>query len=92
MLLSVRHRKIGAILIAIIFMIATLAPSVDAQQRYRRYHRPSKTKHIAIGTAAGAIGGALIGGGKGALIGGGAGAATGYGIYKYKKHKYRRNR
>jgi uncharacterized protein YcfJ len=84
--------KFGAFLMAIIFMLATLAPTADAQRRYYRHHyqhRPSKSKHIAIGTAAGAVGGALIGGGKGAIIGAGAGAATGYGVYKYKKHKRR---
>jgi hypothetical protein len=87
------RRKFGAILIAMIIMIATLAPTADAQRRYYRHHyhgRPSKTKHIAVGTAAGAIGGALIGGGKGALIGAGAGAATGYGVYKYKTRHRRR--
>jgi uncharacterized protein YcfJ len=67
-------------------LLASLAPSAEAQRR----RRPSKTKNIAVGTAIGAVGGALIGGGKGALIGAGAGAAGGYGVYKYKKHKRRR--
>ena len=83
-------KKIGAILLAIMFMIVSATPDANAQWRYHRRHRPSKTKHIAVGTAIGAVGGALIGGRKGALIGAGAGAGTGYGVYKYKKHKYER--
>jgi len=81
-------KKIGAMLLAILFLIASLTPDAQAQRR----RRPSKTKNIAVGTAIGAVGGALIGGRKGALIGAGAGAATGYGVYKYKKRKHRRYR
>jgi hypothetical protein len=83
---NIELKKVGAILLAIMFLIITAAPAADAQWRYHR--RPSKTKHIAIGTAAGAVGGGLIGGGKGSLIGAGAGAGVGYGLYKYKKRKY----
>jgi uncharacterized protein YcfJ len=83
-------KKIGAILLAVMFLITTMAPAADAQSRYRRHRRPSKTKHIAVGTAIGAVGGALIGGRKGALIGAGAGLGAGYGVYKYKKRKYKR--
>lgn len=86
MLQSIKLKKIAALLLAVIFLIATLAPDAEAQRR----RRPSKTKNIAVGTAIGAVGGALIGGKKGALIGAGAGAAGGYGLYKYKKRKYRR--
>jgi len=82
-------KKIGAILLAVMFLITTMAPAVDAQWRYHRHRRPSKTKHFAVGTAIGAIGGALIGGRKGALIGAGAGLGAGYGVYKYKKRKYK---
>jgi hypothetical protein len=82
-------KKLGAILLAVMFLITTMAPAVDAQWRYHRHRRPSKTKHIAVGTAIGAIGGALIGGRKGALIGAGAGLGAGYGVYKYKKRKYK---
>ena len=81
-------KKVGAILLAIMFMIVSASPAANAQWRYHRPHRPSKTKHIAVGPAIGAVGGALIGGRKGALIGAGAGAGTGYGVYKYKQHKY----
>jgi osmotically inducible lipoprotein OsmB len=85
-------KKIGAILLAVMFLITTMAPAADAQWRYRRHRRPSKTKHVAVGTAIGAVGGALIGGRKGALIGAGAGLGAGYGVYKYKKHKYKKRR
>jgi hypothetical protein len=64
-------------LLAVILMVLTIAPISSAQRRYYRHHRPSKTKHIAVGTAIGAVGGALLGGKKGALIGAGAGAGTG---------------
>jgi uncharacterized membrane protein len=86
MLHSITVKKIAALLLAVVFLIASLAPSAEAQRR----RRPSKTKNVAVGTAIGAVGGALIGGRKGALIGAGAGAAGGYGLYKYKKHKHRR--
>jgi uncharacterized protein YcfJ len=82
-------KKLGAILLAVMFLITTMAPAADAQWRYQRHRRPSKTKHIAVGTAIGAIGGALIGGRKGGLIGAGAGFGAGYGVYKYKKRKYK---
>jgi hypothetical protein len=83
-------KKIGAILLAVMFLIATTAPAADAQWPYHRHSPPSKTKHIAVGTAIGAVGGALIGGRKGGLIGAGAGLGAGYGVYKYKKHKYQK--
>ncbi|MGH9939299.1 MAG: hypothetical protein ACREAM_23910, partial [Blastocatellia bacterium] len=57
-------KKIGAMLLAIMFLVVSLTPDVEAQRR----RRPSKTKNIAVGTAIGAVGGALIGGRKGALI------------------------
>jgi uncharacterized protein YcfJ len=82
-------KKLGAILLAVMFLITTMAPAADAQWRYHRHRRPSKTKNIAVGTAIGAIGGALIGGRKGGLIGAGAGFGAGYGVYKYKKRKYK---
>jgi uncharacterized protein YcfJ len=84
---SIKLKKIAMLLLAIAFLLVTLAPDVEAQRR----RRPSKTKNIAVGTAIGAVGGALIGGKKGALIGAGAGAAGGYGVYKYKKRKNRRD-
>ena len=87
---NVGLKKIGAILLAVIFLITTMALATDAQSRYQGDHRPSKTKNIAVGTAIGAIGGALIGGRKGGLIGAGAGFGAGYGVYKYKKRKYKK--
>jgi len=83
---SVRRKKILAVLLALVLMVMVVSPDAFGQRRYRR---PSKTKHIAVGTAVGAVGGALIGGRKGALIGAGAGAGTGYMIYRHKKHRRR---
>ena len=64
--------------------------------RYVRVRKPSfyrrhrNASNIAIGTGAGAVLGALIGGKKGALIGAGAGAG-GSALYTYKiKPKKRR--
>ncbi|MEW6733287.1 MAG: YMGG-like glycine zipper-containing protein [Acidobacteriota bacterium] len=74
------------VLVAVIFLAAPTSTLADHPYRYRR---PSKTKHIGIGTAIGAIGGALIGGRKGALIGAGAGAGAGYLFYRNKRNKYR---
>jgi osmotically inducible lipoprotein OsmB len=85
MLCSIKLKKMMALFLGVIFLLAILAPAAEAQRR----RRPSKTKNVAVGTAIGAVGGALIGGKKGALIGAGAGAAGGYGLYKYKKNKRR---
>jgi hypothetical protein len=87
---NVGLKKIGAILLGIMFLLSTMAPAADAQWPNNHQHRPSKTKNIAVGTAIGAVGGALIGGRKGALIGTGVGFGAGYGVYKYKKHKYKK--
>jgi osmotically inducible lipoprotein OsmB len=87
MLRSIKMKRIATLLLAVIFLLVSIAPDAEAQRRRRR---PSKTKNIAVGTAIGAVGGALIGGKKGALIGAGAGAAGGYGAYKLKKRKNRR--
>ena len=92
MIRVVQKRNVVALLLAVIFMVLTIAPISSAQHRHHRYYRrgPSKTKHIAVGTAIGAVGGALIGGKKGALIGAGAGAGGGYLVYRHKKHRHRR--
>ena len=86
-------RLITSILTFALLLVTVVVPA-DAQRRYRyRHHRrPSKAKHIAVGTAVGAVGGALVGGAPGALLGGGAGAGTGYLIYRHKRNKYRRHR
>ena len=90
MIRVVQKRNVLALLLAVIFMVLTIAP-ISSAQRHHRYYRggPSKTKHIAVGTAIGAVGGALIGGKKGALIGAGAGAGGGYLVYHHKKHHRR---
>jgi osmotically inducible lipoprotein OsmB len=89
MIRVVQKRNVIAMLLAIILMVLTIAPISSAQRRHYR-RAPSKTKHIAVGTAIGAVGGALIGGKKGALIGAGAGAGTGYMVYRHKKNRHRR--
>lgn len=51
-------------------------------------HAKKKTiKRVGIGTAGGAVIGALAGGGKGAAIGAAAGAGSGYVYDKHKKKK-----
>ncbi|MGA9772118.1 MAG: YMGG-like glycine zipper-containing protein [Blastocatellia bacterium] len=91
MIQNVKKKNIVAMFLALVFMVLLIAPDGFGQRRrYRHHHRPSKTKHIAVGTAIGAVGGALIGGKKGALIGAGAGAGTGYVVYRHKKKKHYR--
>ena len=91
MIQTVKKKNAIAILLALVFMVLTIAPDGFGQRRRYRYHkRPSKTKNIAVGTAIGAVGGALIGGKKGALIGAGAGAGTGYVVYRHKKKRHHR--
>ncbi|HZS05236.1 MAG TPA: YMGG-like glycine zipper-containing protein [Blastocatellia bacterium] len=78
-----KGNKVLAGILVLVFLMLAAVPDSYAQRR----RRPSKTKHIAVGTAVGAVGGALIGGRKGALIGAGAGAGTGYMVYRHKKRK-----
>jgi len=59
----------------------------DYDDRDYRENRPSRTKHLIVGSAIGAVGGAVIGGKKGALIGAGAGAGVGYIIYRNKDRR-----
>jgi hypothetical protein len=89
MIQAVKNKNILALLLAVALLVLTIAPSSFAHRRPYR-HKHSKTKHIAIGTAIGAVGGALIGGKKGALIGAGGGAGTGYLVYRHKKKTSRR--
>ena len=94
MIRLVRTRRTLTILLSVILLLSTVGSlSVDAQRRYRRYHRVhhSRTKGALIGAGVGTVGGAVIGGGKGALIGAGAGAGTGYLIQRYRNHKHRRH-
>ena len=91
MIQTVKKKNIIAMFLALVFMVLLIAPDGFAhRRRYKHHHRPSKTKNIAVGTAIGAVGGALIGGKKGALIGAGAGAGTGYVVYRHKKKKHYR--
>ena len=89
MIRVVGKKNILAMMLAVIFLFLTFAPDADAHRRPYR-HRHSKTKHIAIGTAIGAVGGALIGGKKGALIGAGAGAGGGYLYNRHRRRGHRR--
>jgi hypothetical protein len=91
-IMNIRAKSIAKFFIVLVLLFSLGAPELLAGERHRRHRRPSKTKHIAVGTAVGAVGGALIGGRKGALIGAGAGAGTGYLVYKHKKRKHRRYR
>lgn len=65
-------------------------PYYPNQYPNQSYGQPSRTKHILIGTALGALGGGLLGGKKGAVIGAGAGAGVGYVIYKRKINRQNR--
>lgn len=89
---SMMKKNTLAVFLTMVFILLAVSPSAFAQRRYRHRRGPSKVAHIAVGTAVGAVGGALIGGRKGALIGAGAGAGTGYLVYRHKNHKvYRHN-
>jgi YMGG-like Gly-zipper len=83
--LKMMKKNMLAVFLTIVLIVVAVSPGAFAQRRHRR--GPSKVKHIAVGTAVGAVGGALIGGKKGALIGAGAGAGGGYVVYRHKKHK-----
>jgi hypothetical protein len=64
----------------------------DRRDRWEREDTTGKTiKRVGIGSAIGAVGGAVIGGKKGALIGAGVGAAGGY-IYHRNKVNDRNDR
>lgn len=89
MSLSMVKKSSLAAFLVLVFVLLTAIPEAFAHRRPYRHHH-SKTKHIAVGTAVGAVGGALIGGRKGALIGAGAGAGTGYLVYRHKKNKHRK--
>lgn len=55
--------------------------------RYIRHRRHMKTlKRVGIGTAGGAVAGAVIGGGPGAVVGGIAGAGAGALYDRHEKH------
>src|SRR5262245_52028984 len=78
------NRRLAISVMTFALLLVSVVVPADAQRRNRhRRGRPSMSKHIAVGTAVGAVGGALVGGGKGALLGGGAGAGTGYLVYRH---------
>jgi osmotically inducible lipoprotein OsmB len=89
MIRVVGKKNILAMFLAVVFLFLAFAPDGMAHRRPYRHHH-SKTKHIAVGTAIGAVGGALIGGKKGALIGAGAGAGGGYLYHRHRTRHHRR--
>jgi hypothetical protein len=88
--------RIITLVLAMVVLIATVAPSADAYARHRRRHNPEAgkgkaAKRIGVGAAIGAGAGGLIGGRKGALIGAGAGAGAGAAYHVHKKRSWRRH-
>lgn len=81
------HKNFLAMLLCFSIVLTGFVGSASAQRRYRHH---SRKKGALIGGAAGAVGGALIGGRKGALIGAGAGAGTGYLVQRHRNRKARR--
>ena len=90
MVRPVSKKYILAMLLAICFVILSVAPESSAHRRPYRHHH-SKTKGAVVGGAIGAVGGALIGGKKGAVIGGAAGAGTGAVVQHRKNVRQRRH-
>ncbi|GAC1377208.1 MAG: hypothetical protein NVS3B25_18710 [Hymenobacter sp.] len=73
--------------IFLVFLVTffVLAGSTAQAQEPRRMS--GKTRGTIIGAGAGAVGGAVLGGGKGALIGAGVGALGGRAIGKHNDRK-----
>jgi osmotically inducible lipoprotein OsmB len=74
------------LMMAVMAVMIPLTVTTASAQTYRKpsiYKRHRNLINIGIGTGAGALIGALIGGKKGALIGGAAGAG-GSALYTYK--------
>ncbi len=59
------------------FLLTFFILAGSAAQAQERKKMSGKTRGTIIGAGAGAVGGAVLGGGKGALIGAGAGAIGG---------------
>ncbi len=76
-----------ALKIIFVFLLSfiILVGSAQAQTPHKRMS--GKTKGTIIGAGAGAVGGAVIGGGKGAIIGAAAGAVGGRIIGKHQDKK-----
>ena len=67
-------KSFKAVLVFLLTFILLAASTAQAQEPRRM---SGKTRGTIIGAGAGAVGGAVLGGGKGALIGAGAGALGG---------------
>ena len=78
--------KAFKIILVFLMTFFVLAGSTVRAQEPRR-QMSGKTKGTIIGAGAGAVGGAILGGGKGALIGAGVGALGGRAIGKHKDRK-----
>lgn len=61
----------------LVFLLTFILLAVSTAQAQEPRRMSGKTRGTIIGAGAGAIGGAVLGGGKGALIGAGAGALGG---------------
>ena len=63
--------------IVFVFLLTFFVLAGSAAQAQEHKKMSGKTRGTIIGAGAGAVGGAVLGGGKGALIGAGAGAIGG---------------
>ena len=73
--------------IIFVFLLTFIILVGSAQAQTPRKRMSGKTKGTIIGAGAGAVGGAVIGGGKGAIIGAAAGAVGGRIIGKRQDKK-----
>jgi hypothetical protein len=78
-------RKTFALLVCLLFLLATLSPGVLAQTR-RHHSRFGRKARTAAAVAGGAAVGGLVGGRKGAAIG-----AGGAGLYAFNRRAARRH-
>ena len=78
-------KSFKVIFVFLLTFIILAGSTVRAQEPRRRMS--GKTKGTIIGAGAGAVGGAILGGGKGALIGAGVGALGGRAIGKHNDRK-----
>ena len=88
-----RVKFISFILVACLLLMSIASISFAQRRHYRRNPQAGKAKaakRIGIGTGAGAVAGALLGGKKGAVIGGGVGAAAGTAYHVHKKNQWNR--
>jgi osmotically inducible lipoprotein OsmB len=88
-----RVKSIALILVACLLLMGLSSVGFAQRRHHRRNPQAGKAKaakRIGIGTGAGAVAGALLGGKRGALIGGGVGAAAGTAYHVHKKNQWNR--